>query len=40
MFYFWNIRFCFPFTQNSQIFALLYEPLALPAELIARMGGT
>ena len=37
MFYFWNVRFCFPFTQNSQIFALLYEPLALPAELRAHV---
>ena len=37
MFYFWNIRFCFPFTRNSLIFALLYGPLALPAELRAHM---
>ena len=37
MFYFWNVRFCFSFTRNSQIFALLYGPLALPAELRAHM---
>ena len=37
MFDFWNIRFCFPFTRNSQISALLCRPLALPAELRAHM---
>ncbi len=37
MFDFWNVRFCFPFTRNSQIFALLYGPLTLPAELRAHM---